>query len=141
MKLQEEMQRSVSKYLSENINSLIPDLPKIRNSMKDVRESLRSTSNGGNKAFALAKETLKALEELKSEFEYMQTRFSPHFMQRIDKSMSQLNSISHELDEVRATANQAAPKKDLELVNQKLQNYVQKKHFLDLQNQCLDYAK
>ena len=39
--------------------------------MKSVRESLMSSSNGGNKAFALAKENINALEELKGEFEYM----------------------------------------------------------------------
>ena len=82
------MHRSVTKYLSENMDSLIPDLPKIRKCVSSVRESLKSSSNGGNKAFALAKENVTQLEELKGEFEYMQTRFSPHFLQRVDKSLT-----------------------------------------------------
>ena len=53
-----------------------------------MRESLKSSSNGGNKAFALAKENISAIEELKGEFEYMQTRFSPQFLQRVDKSLA-----------------------------------------------------
>ena len=86
--MQAEMHRSVNKYLTENINSLIPDLPKIRKCVSSVRESLKSSSNGGNKAFALAKENISAIEELKGEFEYMQTRFSPQFLQRVDKSLA-----------------------------------------------------
>lgn len=29
-----------------------------------------------------------AIEELKGEFEYMKTRFSPQFVQRVDKALS-----------------------------------------------------
>ena len=36
--------------------------------------------------------------------------------------------------------NHAAMKKDLDLVEQRLQNYVLRPQFLELQNQCVDFA-
>ena len=36
--------------------------------------------------------------------------------------------------------NHAAMKKDLDLVEQRLQNYVLRPQFLELQNQCIDFA-
>ena len=38
------------------------------------------------------------------------------------------------------TASHAAMKKDLDLVEQRLQNYVLMPKFVELQHQCMDYA-
>ena len=48
---------------------------------------------GGSKYQALVKETQEGLDELKGEFEYMKTRFSPQFVQRVDKALSNLTTI------------------------------------------------
>ena len=74
--------------LTENIEALIPDLPSIRQGLTDVKQESKSSANGGSKAFAMAKENQDQIEELKGEFEYMKTRFSPQFLQRVDKSIS-----------------------------------------------------
>ena len=74
--------------LTDNIEALIPDLSNMRKSVSDVKDEQKNASNGGNKAIMLARENEEGLEELKGEFEYMKTRFSPQFMQRVDKSLS-----------------------------------------------------
>ena len=45
--------------------------------MTDVKKESKSSASGGNKAFLMAKENKDTLEELKGEFDYMKTRFSP----------------------------------------------------------------
>ena len=74
--------------LTENIETLIPDLPKMRQSISSVTKESKAASGGGNKAFILAKQVEESVEELKGEFEYMKTRFSPQFVQRVDKSLA-----------------------------------------------------
>ena len=74
--------------LTDNIEALIPDLSNMRKSVSDVKDEQKNASNGGNKAFLLSKENEEGLTELKGEFEYMKTRFSPQFLQRVDKSLT-----------------------------------------------------
>ena len=74
--------------LTENIETLIPDLPKMKQSMTAVKDEQKKSESGGNKAFLLSKENEEGLLELKGEFEYMKTRFSPQFLQRVDKSIT-----------------------------------------------------
>ena len=126
--------------LTDNIETLIPDLPNIKKSMSDVKNEQKTAASGGNKAFMLAKENEEALLELKGEFEYMKTRFSPQFVQRVDKSMTQLTSLAYDLEVVKMTTCHAAMKKDLDMVEQRLQNYTLKPQFMELQHQCMDYA-
>ena len=52
----------------------------MRKSVSDVKDEQKNASNGGNKGFLLAKENEEGLTELKGEFEYMKTRFSPQFL-------------------------------------------------------------
>ena len=46
----------------------------------------------------------------------MKTRFSPQFVQRVDKSMQKLQTIAYDVEVVKMTTSHAAMKKDLDLV-------------------------
>ena len=70
----------------------------------------------------------------------MKTRFSPQFVQRVDKSLTQLTTLAYDLEVVKMTASHAAMKKDLDLVEQRLQNYVLIPKFLELTHQVMDKA-
>jgi len=54
----------------------------------------------------------------------MKTRFSPQFVQRVDKALSAIQTIQYDLEVVKMTTAHAAMKKDLDLVEQKLHSYV-----------------
>ena len=45
--------------------------------MTAVQAEAAEQKTGSNKAFLLAKEAAEGVDELKGEFEYMKTRFSP----------------------------------------------------------------
>jgi hypothetical protein len=49
----------------------------MRASVATVSTKVEEQKTGGNKTFLIAKEALDGVEELKGEFEYMKTRFSP----------------------------------------------------------------
>ncbi len=70
----------------------------------------------------------------------MKTRFSPQFVQRVDKALSNLTTLAYDVEVVKMTTSHAAMKKDLDVVEQRLQNYVLMPKFVELQHQCMDYA-
>ena len=72
------------------------------------------------------------MEELKNEFEYMKTRFSPQFVQRVDKALNAISTIQYDMEVVKMTTQHAAMKKDLDLVEQKLHGYVKVIKFEEL---------
>ena len=126
--------------LTENIEVLLPDLPKMKESIDSMKTASAEQKSGGSKTFLLAKEAIEGVEELKGEFEYMKTRFSPQFVQRVDKALSSLTTLAYDVEVVKMTTTHAAMKKDLDMVEQRLQNYVLMPRFLELQHQCMDYA-
>ena len=64
----------------------------------------------------MAKECKDNLEELKGEFEYMKTRFSPQFVQRVDKALTNITTMTYDLEVVKMTSQHCAMKKDLDMV-------------------------
>ena len=52
----------------------------------------------------MAKECKDNLEELKGEFEYMKTRFSPQFVQRVDKALTNITTMTYDLEVVKMTS-------------------------------------
>ena len=118
--------------MTENIEVLLPDLPKMKETLTVVKNESAETKTGGSKAFALAKEACEGIEELKGEFEYMKTRFSPQFVQRVDKALSNLTTLAYDVEVVKMTTSHAAMKKDLDMVEQRLQNYVLMPKFVEL---------
>ena len=126
--------------LTENIEAVLPDLPKMKEKIDNAVEEVEKTAVGGSKNYQIAIAARDAIEELKGEFEYMKTRFSPQFVQRVDKALSNLTTLAYDVEVVKMTASHAAMKKDLDLVEQRLQNYVLMPKFLELQHQCMDYA-
>ena len=59
---------------------MLPDLPKMRETIQGVSKDTAEVKEGGSKSYAIATEARDGLEELKGEFEYMKTRFSPQFV-------------------------------------------------------------
>lgn len=108
--------------------------------MTAVQAEAAEQKTGSNKAFLLAKEAAEGVDELKGEFEYMKTRFSPQFVQRVDKALTSLTTLAYDVEVVKMTASHAAMKKDLDMVEQRLQQYVLMPKFIELQHQCMDYA-
>lgn len=70
----------------------------------------------------------------------MKTRFSPQFVQRVDKALTNLTTLAYDVEVVKMTASHAAMKKDLDMVEQRLQQYVLMPKFIELQHQCMEYA-
>ena len=70
----------------------------------------------------------------------MKTRFSPQFVQRVDKALNALSTLSYDVEVVKMTTSHAAMKKDLDIVEQKLQNYCPMPKFMDLQRDCQLFA-
>lgn len=64
----------------------------------------------------------------------MKTRFSPQFVQRVDKALSSLTTLAYDVEVVKMTTTHAAMKKDLDMVEQRLQNYVLMPRFIELQH-------
>lgn len=88
--------------------------------MVKVTKQSEEVKEGGSKAFNVAAEARDGLEELKGEFEYMKTRFSPQFVQRVDKALSNLTTLAYDIEVVKMTTAHAAMKKDLDMVEQRL---------------------
>ena len=65
---------------------------------------------------AMAQDAQAGIEELKGEFEYMKTRFSPQFVQRVDKALQKIQTLAYDIEVVKMTAQHAAMKKDLDVV-------------------------
>ena len=102
--------------MTENIEVLLPDLPKMRESITTVTKDSAAAKSGNSKTHVIALEARDGLEELKGEFEYMKTRFSPQFVQRVDKALSNLTTLAYDVEVVKMTASHAAMKKDLDVV-------------------------
>ena len=130
----------VTTLLTENIEAVLPDLPILKKKVEDAVSQVEATANGGEKNYQLACAARDQIDELKGEFEYMKTRFSPQFVQRVDKALSNLTTIAYDVEVVKMTTSHAAMKKDLDLVEQRLQNYVLMPKFTELQHQCMEFA-
>ena len=118
--LQTEILTKITTLLTENIEAVLPDLPKMKQKIDDAVEEVQRTAEGGDKNFSIAMQNKEQIEEIKGEFEYMKTRFSPQFVQRVDKALSSLTTIAYDVEVVKMTASHAAMKKDLDLVEQRL---------------------
>ena len=77
-----------------------------------------------------------AIDGLKTEGDLMKARLSPQFVQRIEKTLGQIQTLSYDLEVVKLTSSQAAPKKDLDLVDQKFNAYTTVVKFNELQRRC-----
>ena len=75
--MQAEILTKVTTLLTDNIEVLLPDLPKMRENMTVLSKQTEEVKEGGSKGLNVASEARDGLEELKGEFEYMKTRFSP----------------------------------------------------------------
>jgi len=112
----------------------------MRKKISETEAEAVKAAAGGSKTYQIAVEARDSIEELKGEFEYMKTRFSPQFVQRVDKALSSLTTLAYDVEVVKMTASHSAMKKDLDMVEQRLQNYVLMPKFVELQHQCMDYA-
>lgn len=88
--------------------------------MTVLSKQTEEVKEGGSKGLNVASEARDGLEELKGEFEYMKTRFSPQFVQRVDKALSNLTTLAYDIEVVKMTTAHSAMKKDLDMVEQRL---------------------
>jgi hypothetical protein len=59
----------------------------------------------------------------------------------VDKALSSLMTLTYDVEVVKITTSHAAMKKDLDMVEQRLQQFVLMPKFIELQHQCMEYAK
>jgi hypothetical protein len=57
------------------------------------------------------------------EFNIMRTKFSPQFVQRIEKTMQNLSTVTYDIEVIKMAQTQAASKKDVSEVEFRLKNY------------------
>ena len=95
----------------------------MRKNVATVQTTSETEGKKGQKTLAIAQDAQAGVEELKSEFEYMKTRFSPQFVQRVDKALQKLQTLAYDIEVVKMTTSHAAMKKDLDVVEQRLTNY------------------
>ena len=114
--MQAEILTKVTTLLTDNIDELLPDLPKLRVDMTSTSKVIDEHDNIQGKHMKMINEALAGVDELKGEFEYMKTRFSPQFVQRVDKALNALSTLSYDVEVVKMTTSHAAMKKDLDVV-------------------------
>ena len=138
--LQADILTKVTTLLTDNVEQLLPDLPKMRSEINTHEGQISDQGNSQGKHFKMINEALAGVDELKGEFEYMKTRFSPQFVQRVDKALNALSTLSYDVEVVKMTTSHAAMKKDLDIVEQKLQNYTPMVKFMELSRECQTFA-
>ena len=75
--LQAEILTKITTLLTENIEAVLPDLPRMREKIEETILKVEKEATGGTKTFNVANKCRDDIDELKGEFEYMKTRFSP----------------------------------------------------------------
>jgi hypothetical protein len=78
----------VAELLTDNLDELIPSLDPMRKRLETVAQDANNAENVAHRINGVANAAKAGIEELKQEFEYMKTRFSPQFVQRVDKALS-----------------------------------------------------
>ena len=126
--------------LTDNINDLIPELPALRTDVDDHKKVIDDHGHGQTRNGKMINEALAGVDELKGEFEYMKTRFSPQFVQRVDKALNALSTLAYDVEVVKMTTSHAAMKKDLDVVEQRLQHYTPLPKFMELSRDCQAFA-
>lgn len=114
----------VTELFADNLDEIIPSLDPIRKRLEVVAQDANNAENATHRISGIANAAKAGIDELKQEFEYMKTRFSPQFVQRVDKALSAIQTIQYDVEVIKMTTAHAAMKKDLDLVEQKLHSYV-----------------
>ena len=78
----------VTELFSENLDEIIPSLDPMRKRLEVVAQDANNAENATHRISGVANAAKLGIDELKQEFEYMKTRFSPQFVQRVDKALS-----------------------------------------------------
>ena len=86
----------------------------MRDGLGKISKNVEQQSKGGSKTFALTQEALASVEDLRGEFEFLKTRFSPAFVQRVDKALANFQTIAYDVEVVKMTTSHVAMKKDLD---------------------------
>ena len=114
--MQEEILTKITILLTENIEAVIPDLPIMKDKVDEAILEIEKAATGGGKTFNIAAKCREDIDAIQGEFEYMKTRFSPQFVQRVDKAVSSLQTIAFDIDLIKMTTSHAAMKKDLDVL-------------------------
>lgn len=112
----------------------------MKETVSDHTNKHEEVNNFQGKHLKMINEALAGVDELKGEFEYMKTRFSPQFVQRVDKALNALSTLSYDVEVVKMTTSHAAMKKDLDVIEQRLQHYTPLPKFMELSRECQTFA-
>ena len=112
----------------------------LKTTVEDHGNKHEESTQASGKQMKMINEALAGVDELKGEFEYMKTRFSPQFVQRVDKALNALSTLSYDVEVVKMTTSHAAMKKDLDVIEQRLQHYTPIPKFQDLSRLCQTFA-
>ena len=67
----------------------------------DFIEEAEKQASGGSKTFNIASQCREEIIELKGEFDYLKARFSPQFVQRVDKALEKIQNFAYDLELVK----------------------------------------
>ena len=75
--LHAEILTKVTNLLTDNIEAVVPDLPRMKQRIDDFIEDAERQASGGSKTFNIASQCREEIIELKGEFDYLKARISP----------------------------------------------------------------
>ena len=75
--IQPKIIESIQEVFAENLDEIIPSLQPLQKKVDLIQENLNSYENNVNRISGIANASKLGIDELKQEFEYMKTRFSP----------------------------------------------------------------
>jgi len=93
----------VSELLTSNINDLLPGFGNMEKKITSFEKLMKEGTEAVQTSETKTQATEMAVENLKTEFEYVKARFSPQFVQRIEKTLQQLSTVSYDLEVVKMT--------------------------------------
>lgn len=93
----------VSELLTSNINDLLPGFGNMEKKITSFEKLMKESTEAVQTSETKTQATEMAVENLKTEFEYVKARFSPQFVQRIEKTLQQLSTVSYDLEVVKMT--------------------------------------
>lgn len=72
---------------SENIDDLLPVLAPMKKRIEEIKSYTSEIERKAESANDSAIKVESAVNDMSKEFEYMKARFSPSFLQRVDKAL------------------------------------------------------
>ena len=82
-----------------------------------------------------------AMSKISEELSMLKTRFSPQFIQKIEKTFQSISAIQYDLEVQKMNSVSFALKKDVDSLDGKFAQFVEKKNFAELKSRCELFAE